>query len=256
VSEKNKYNLGRSIKPSIKRAVRKRCGFGCIFCGRPIIQYHHFNPEFSNAEKHEASGITLLCANHHEEATKGILTTALVEEQNKNPYCIKEGQLKHFFYIAEKAISLKLGNACFKSLNIIMYDDTPIFRFERKPNGLLSFSASFFDENGRNFFAVNNNEWVTGIEHFDIEMSKNNFIIREKRGKGGIKFHFSHIANEEIYIKEMDIHYRGYRIQVKNNPQRIGIPFVVTSPDGGFMDLTCPNIYATLRLSKDGSIRI
>ena len=59
----NKHGLSRTIDSGTKLAIRQRCGFGCIFCGLGIIQYHHFMPEFKDAITHDpgsapSSGVT------------------------------------------------------------------------------------------------------------------------------------------------------------------------------------------------------
>lgn len=246
--------------------MRKRCYFGCIICGHPIIEYHHFDPEFVDAKKHIASKITLLCGNHHREAGKGILPLGFIEKHNENPYCKREGRVKNFFYIAKKTIDLKFGSACFKGFNIICHERTPLIRFDRKPNGLLSLSAKFFDNNEKNLFHVIDNEWQIEIDNFDIELTKNDLIVREKVGK--IKLHLSHIAEKEIYIKKLDMNYKGFKIEVKkirSQDQMLGLPtlapesgpaFKVTSPQNGSLQLFCPNIYSTLFLRENGSISL
>src|SRR5690348_15018177 len=41
------HSLNGEPRPPIteekKRQIRKRCGFGCIFCGRPLYEYHHIH---------------------------------------------------------------------------------------------------------------------------------------------------------------------------------------------------------------------
>jgi 5-methylcytosine-specific restriction endonuclease McrA len=67
----NKHGLNRAIPSGIKREVRQRCGFGCVVCGLGIVQYEHVEPEFSDAVKHEADKIVLLCPQCHSKVTTG-----------------------------------------------------------------------------------------------------------------------------------------------------------------------------------------
>lgn len=55
---KNKYGLSRNIPNHIKRAVRQKCGFGCVICGLFICDFDHYAPSFSEAKKHNPDGIT------------------------------------------------------------------------------------------------------------------------------------------------------------------------------------------------------
>ncbi|GAH43227.1 unnamed protein product, partial [marine sediment metagenome] len=52
MSSTNQYGLSRYIPLEIKRAVRQKCGFGCVVCGSTIYQYHHFDPPFNEAKQH------------------------------------------------------------------------------------------------------------------------------------------------------------------------------------------------------------
>ena len=81
----NQYGLPRDIPDDIKRAVRKRCGFGCVICAGSVIDYEHFDPEFSRARQHIAAGITLLCPGCHAKKTRNLLSTRRVREADQNP---------------------------------------------------------------------------------------------------------------------------------------------------------------------------
>ncbi len=76
--------VSRTIPEPIKRAVRQKCGFGCIICGAPIFQYDH-HPNFSQVQKHEVSGIFLLCPAHHVEKTSSRLPASILEAAVQNP---------------------------------------------------------------------------------------------------------------------------------------------------------------------------
>lgn len=75
----------RNIPEPIKRAVRQRCGFGCVICGLPIYDYDH-KPGFARVRRHVAEEITLLCPTHHAEKTRGLLTNAQVEAADLTPF--------------------------------------------------------------------------------------------------------------------------------------------------------------------------
>src|SRR5438045_2387632 len=79
----NKFELSREIPKIIKREIRQRCKFCCIICENGLFQYHHFNPEYQFAKQHDPNGITLLCPNHHSEATTKLLTFEQITEADK-----------------------------------------------------------------------------------------------------------------------------------------------------------------------------
>lgn len=250
MAEKNKHGLNRYLPPLVKQKVRQRCYFGCIVCGSAIIQYHHFDPEFVDAKEHNPNGITLLCPTCHEKVKKKIFTQKFIEEKNKTPYCKTVGFTKDIFYFGSESIAFKLGNAWFKRLNVILYDGKPLISFSppESENSPMRLNAILYDKDENELLKIINNEWITGIEHFDIETTSNHLIIREK--KGAIKLHLSHIANEEISIQKIDMNYKGFKIMVQNSQ------FSVESPTKTKLQLSCPNIFASLKLRSNGSIAI
>lgn len=87
----NRWGLTRVIPTAIKRAVRQRCGFGCVVCGNAIVDYDHFAPEFKDARRHEVDGIILLCPLHH-RGKGAFVSTETIARAAVDPYCKKEGR--------------------------------------------------------------------------------------------------------------------------------------------------------------------
>ncbi len=75
---------GRYIPAEVRRQVRRKCGFGCIFCGSPVFQYDHLR-DFAEVKEHDPANINLLCPNHHMEKTAGRLSSEAVAKRAKNP---------------------------------------------------------------------------------------------------------------------------------------------------------------------------
>src|SRR3954452_13658040 len=109
MSANNKYGLPRDISSKIKKAVRRRCGFGCVICGNAIITYEHVEPTFANARIHDPQCITLLCGGHQLESSKGTLSKETILQADRAPYCKGTGQAKHIFDLGGKKPTLLLG---------------------------------------------------------------------------------------------------------------------------------------------------
>ena len=75
---------------NLMREVRKRCGFGCVICGRPIYDYDHILG-WAKVRRHVASEITLLCNNHHREKNAKLLPNQDVINANQKPFNIIHG---------------------------------------------------------------------------------------------------------------------------------------------------------------------
>jgi hypothetical protein len=87
----NKHGLARAIPESVKRAVRRACGFGCVECGVGIYHYDHIEPEFHDAQVHDPEKIALLCPLHHEYKSKARLGKAYIAAKRKEPWCVQNG---------------------------------------------------------------------------------------------------------------------------------------------------------------------
>ncbi len=91
MQKRNKYDLARHISEPVKRAVRRACGFGCVVCGTPFIQYHHSDVAYADAKIHDPAKITLLCGTCHDRVTRGTYSNEKIEEHVAHPYCLENG---------------------------------------------------------------------------------------------------------------------------------------------------------------------
>jgi hypothetical protein len=76
MAKKNKFGLTRNIPDPVKRAVRQRCGYGCVICGLSLYDYDHIDPPFEEAREHLPDDICLLCPTHHVRKSKGLISAA------------------------------------------------------------------------------------------------------------------------------------------------------------------------------------
>jgi hypothetical protein len=81
----NSQGLKRAIPEQVTREVRRRCNFGCIYCGEFLVEYHHFDPEFANAKNHVSAGITLLCPSCHQKVHNALITPDEIREIEASP---------------------------------------------------------------------------------------------------------------------------------------------------------------------------
>lgn len=87
----NKHGLARPLPAEVARAVRRACGFGCVFCGVALCHYDHVEPAYADAKEHDAERIALLCGGHHDARTRGRIGTADVWAARRNPRCLQQG---------------------------------------------------------------------------------------------------------------------------------------------------------------------
>jgi hypothetical protein len=110
---------GRAARDDIplplKRAIRKRCGFGCVICGLPLYEYDHlygYSPRIGHVE----SEITLLCDKHHKEKTNRLLPLQDVLAANEAPLNLRSGvSSPYHFHMSGPKCTVQLGDCSFSA---------------------------------------------------------------------------------------------------------------------------------------------
>ncbi|WP_407595426.1 HNH endonuclease [Acinetobacter lwoffii] len=213
---KNKYGLGREIPASIKREVRKRDGFGCVFCAVPIIEYEHVDPTFIEAKEHKSSGITLLCPTCHAKVTKNQISKELVKQAMANPAALKNGQVRDELRFTDNHPTVVVGGATFRECNIpIQFRDHEIISIKREDDKFF-LNANLWDRNGRKTLKIVNNEWTTFNENiWDLTIVGNTITIHEKERLPALIFKIEN--NNTFRIERIDMVIDGCKISGNAN---------------------------------------
>lgn len=247
----NKHGLSRTIPPSVKREVRKRCGFGCVVCGIGIYEYEHILPEFKDAETHDAECITLLCGACHSRVTRGVWSKEKIIKANENPSCIKRGYSRDLFDIEDMQAELWLGSTRISNTErILMYENQVLLALtpptlKGEPYKL---SGIFCNETGDEMFRILENEWIGPVKNWDIEMTGRNLKIRTQHRN--IALHIELNPPNSLKIKRLKMSYGGSSLNIKPN----GL-IEAKSASGVTMRLTdcaAVNCGSGLRLGKNG----
>ena len=213
---KNKYGLGREIPASIKREVRKRDGFGCVFCAVPIIEYEHVDPTFIEAKEHKSSGITLLCPTCHAKVTKNQISKELVKQAMANPAALKNGEVRDELRFTDNHPTVVVGGATFRECNIpIQFRDHEIISIKREDDKFF-LNANLWDRNGRKTLKIVNNEWTTFNENiWDLTIVGNTITIHEKERLPALIFKIEN--NNTFRIERIDMVIDGCKISGNAN---------------------------------------
>lgn len=244
---KNHHNLSRRIPEAIKKEVRNRCGFGCIFCGNLFIDYHHFNPEFKDATEHNPDGITLLCKIHHSQVTDKLIRQQDVIDKNLDPFCKKSGLAKGVLGSNyDKNFTLQIGNIKFTNVeNLIEFDNQLILRvLEPEPNSLYPRVLLYlFNSNSELVCVVFDNEIIFVNEEISndslvinpnsvdkIKIS-NRFFLKENPNGIGIEFELDPTNNRILFTK-INLSYKDKMLLFDNKELRVKV---------GAKEFTIPN---------------
>jgi hypothetical protein len=159
---KNRFGLTRPIPADVKRQVRQRCGYGCVICAKAPYDYDHFDPEFKDAQSHDADGITLLCAEHHDLKKRSLLTNAQVASCNAAPKAQAVGHaFGRYITIGGTVPKFVLGSSYAHNTPVLLeVNGEPVIWASPpiEPGAPFSFNAVLRDEHGRTILEIRYNE--------------------------------------------------------------------------------------------------
>lgn len=176
-----------SIRESMKKAVRQKCGYGCVICGSPIVEYEHIE-EWSVVKKHEESNLTLLCPSHHAEVTKKIIDKEYIRDKTKRPFNKgKEFTKQHPLYYRGNKFQIYLGTNLseedmytYEERTVLEVDGKSIITAKFEDNNLL-LNVRILNSSGGVVFEIEDNELIINAEQYDVVNLKNRFIIRDDK---------------------------------------------------------------------------
>jgi hypothetical protein len=242
----NEVPTSRNIPLPIKRAIRQRCGFGCVICGLPLYEYEHMLG-WANVHRHVAEEITLLCDQHHSEKTKGLLPIETMTRANANPFNLREGVSSPYnLHYSGNGIFFAISTCTFGNTDIyqddegnifsrciaIAIDSVPILEYV-KFNNELFLNLRLFDEFNECVLLIVENQLWYKTDTWDIEFVGRNLVIREKQRKILIDMIFN--PPDSIAIIKGRILLNGVEVLIK--------------PDGLYINGNKPNLSNALIMS-------
>lgn len=212
------------IPEDIKRAVRRKCGFGCIICGLAFYDYEH-DPPYSESRGHNEKEIFLTCPNHH-RSKRGLLSADTYERAKRSPRALEDG----FAWTVWDA-----GMPRFSVGNVEYTGSTSIFRVDGEL--LLGFQppeeagapprliAHFYDRNARPVFTIQNNEVIGSAASFDLESTRNdsvegwNWTVRSDVGLVDLRLTLEpprETHTGRVHIQRLEYQFRNWRLRAND----------------------------------------
>jgi hypothetical protein len=204
----------KHMSEDVKRAVRQRCGFGCVVCGLGYYDYHHVIP-YSVSHTHDPDEIVLLCSYHHTQYERGRMSKQVLSEHSSSPKAVLQGFANGTFESSPKPLLVDVGtNIIEETPNIVTICNIPMFGFSRpkyedEPIGLTAFMS---DVHGNPLFTIKNNNWVTHSKVWDITTEGQTIAIRNGARSLGLKMRF--IPAERIIVERASIRFLGVSIEI------------------------------------------
>ena len=245
----NKNGLSRHIPDAVKLEVRQRCGFGCVSCGRGIIQYDHFDPEYADAMEHNPKGITLLCGSCHDEKKHGLLTNAQVAIMDADPYCRRNGSAFGAFRLTGDQPIVLLGNSEFRQCKIILEvagEKVIWFTKPRQADEGFYLNARIRDESGKVILEIRENEWIIGDELWDVNTSGNGIVIRSRSRNYSLILRF--LPPETVKMERLSFVHKGVSIRIEKDGR------IITAQNGTFSNCAASNCYTGISFRASGHV--
>ena len=181
----------------------------------PIYHYDHI-VEYAEVGEHTAENITLLCAFHHDEKTRGLRTREQVQKADANPFNAQHGVTAPYglSFSPQEEITMGIGSNEFRSradLVPIVIDDNPVVLFRRVDDELL-FSLDLRDVNNFPAVSIEENQLVASIGHWDITFVGQVLTVRNGARDVFLRIRFSPPAR--IEIERARIFRNGFWIEV------------------------------------------
>ncbi|MCA9803321.1 MAG: hypothetical protein KC777_15230 [Cyanobacteria bacterium HKST-UBA02] len=225
----NRYGIGRSVSKSLKKQVREECGFGCVLCGAALCEYDHFDPPFEALKTaHSASGLAMLCDNHHKRKNRGLIEDSEVREAREHPRAKAQGFIREDeFFRQGKANTILLGPMGTKGVietpgkAFLRLNDVPVMFFDYEgDNSIPLFNALFLYPNGNVLAMIRRNELIVKPEEgFDIR-TPDSALIFEWEGKRIL--HLVRLGSNVMTIVSMDLLYVNHPIFFEGSTLTIG----------------------------------
>ncbi len=186
-----------NIPNAVKRIVRQRCGYGCVICGFPIVEYDHMAGGWSTTRRHVAEEITLLCPNHHSEKTRGFLSAKSVELADSRPANLQTAFTPGYaMAYGDSAITVQIGTTEFtlrrgmRRFVGVVVDGIPVFS-TRVESGRHLVSVVVLDLANRVQLLLDDNELRFKTSNWDAEFIGSTLTIRHGPRDVALRVRFS-----------------------------------------------------------------
>ncbi len=208
----------KPIPESIKRKVRRSCGFGCVICGVPIYDIDHIT-EYSKVKKHTEDNLVLLCPTHHRE--KKWMPVEELRKHKRNPINLRTGTSHpHFFTMTGDEIHIYLGQNQYsktfssdRNFNFpIVIENEPLISLKKAEN-LLLLSMTIHDEHNKPVLVIEDSEimFSTGVWDISIIGTRLTLISSKKRKLIELKFDIEDSVLRFLYA---NFQFRSWDIKI------------------------------------------
>lgn len=174
----------RRYRPrGVERLLRQEACFGCCVCGHPIYEYHHIVPYTEQDPHYRPGDMMLLCARHHEPATRGVMPEAEQRSHKGNPHNRAHGRAAGQLISGTVPAQLDLGSSVrmIGAGSLIVVDDECLLGLGLGPRNSIELSARLYDESDALLAEIDRNEWIVRTPFpYDIDFDFQHLTVLSK----------------------------------------------------------------------------
>mgnify|MGYP007059392549 CR=1 FL=1 len=193
--------MNRDPPLHVKRQLRKEVNYGCPVpgCGKPFLEWHHFDPPWHVRNHHDLSGVIALCTEHHPQADAGVFSVEQLRDFKRNPNN-RELVCGKFEWMPENCI-IRLGGNYAPDRCRVSVGGEDVIRVEKSESEMNDVSFTLRDEAGVEFAKMAENVFTcdtSTVHDLAISSSANRIKIWHERRKVGFECHYSRKSIEDV----------------------------------------------------------
>jgi hypothetical protein len=142
-----------------RRELRREVGFGCPVddCGNPYLEWHHFDPPWSEREHHDPAGMVALCGEHHKKADAGAYTAEQMRAFKGNRAALVGGR---FDWMRNDLLVVVGGNFYYETPIAVQFRERPVVWLNRDDGGYLLLNIDMLTAAQKPRTRMQDNFWV------------------------------------------------------------------------------------------------
>lgn len=163
-------DMDRKPPRDVRKTLRQEVGFGCPVpgCGNPYLEWHHFDPPFSDEPHHRSEGMIALCTAHHKKADGGAFTAEQLREFKKNRVRA-EAVRGQFDWLRNDLLAYVGGNFFYETLRILTIDGRDVVWFNRDEDGYLRLNIRMLSVIASERAIIEDNAWENIGSPIDLQ---------------------------------------------------------------------------------------
>ena len=151
----------RKPPADVLRLLPREVGFGCPVpeCGNPYLEWHHFDPPWSEEQHHRPEGMIALCIEHHKKADGGAYTVEQLRlmKQNRAAADVVRGR---FDWLRNELLAVVGGNFFHETHRILTIDARDVIWLRRDEDGYLRLNVRMLSLLPRERAIIDDNAWT------------------------------------------------------------------------------------------------